>query len=493
MRPAPLRRVLLIQAIEKSDGDGELLSSDLRADATREAARPLSRDSSVAEQDRFFAERAAHLTDHLVSHRPALAPLLPVPHRFRYFAIALLLGAAILGWSTQALGQEKLVNILSFPLLGILAWNLIVYLTELIRAAGSLKKRDQQTDDSESGGLLIRAAESLEKLPAAFRKRDSHPDIPASLRQALTDFQRRWRRLVEPITVQRIRAALHLAAALLAGAAVAGMYAKGAANEYRAYWESTFFTPGALQALLGTLFGPASLLSGIEVPDVAPLHRTATTPEVVGENAARWIHLYALTIGLFVILPRLVLGTWHTIASRRHEIAIDPRQLTGTGLYFDRILAEALGTALKTGAVAYCHQLSPTAEGSLQRNLERDLGVPVTLDWKSTLKLGDEEDAPRELITEAAGALPAHFVLCFDFSVTPEQETHGELIREMRKALNEQETETHFHVCLDAEGFDETRRNLPDFAKRREDRFEAWRSVAGPARENVAVFPPIEA
>src|SRR5690606_11389477 len=115
---------------------------------------------------------------------------------------------------------------------------------------------------------------------------------------------------------------------------------------------------------------PASLLGGLEIPDVAPLRRGAGHPGIVGENAARWIHLYALTVGLFVILPRLVLGTWHTLAARARENAIDPRDLPGTGLYYDRLLAEALGTALTTGAVAYCHLPGPTGEASLQRSLE---------------------------------------------------------------------------------------------------------------------------
>ncbi len=491
MRPASLRRVILIQAVEKSDGEGELLPDAVRNDATREAARSLTRESSPAEQDRFFSNRAEILADHLVSHRPSLASAVTMPHRFRYLAGLLLAGAAILGWSTQALGAEKLVNILSFPLLGILAWNLFIYVADLIHSVAEARHRGKD-EDEPSAGLLTRAAESVEKLPAAFRPEREAPETPASLRQALAEFQRRWRRLFEPVTVRRIRAVLHLSAALLAIAAVAGMYAKGAANEYRAYWESTFFTPGALQSLLGTLFGPASLLSGIEVPDVAPLHRTAQSPDVVGENAAHWIHLYALTIGLFVVLPRLVLGTWHTIGARRRESAIDPRQLPGTGLYFDRLLAEALGTALRTGAVAYCHQLSPTAEGSLQRTLERELGVPVKFDWQPVLRLGDEDEAPDRLVRQAEGDLPAHLVLCFDFSVTPEQETHGELIRDLRKALGEVESETRLHVCLDAEGFDETRRNLPDFPQRREDRLGAWRTIAGPVREEVRVFPPGE-
>lgn len=488
MRLASLRRILLIQAIEKADTLGECLPEATRSDATREAARPLSRESGEREQDRFFSHRAELLSDHLIARRPALAPLVPPPHRLRYLVPALLLLAVIIGWSTQALGAEKLVNILSFPLLGILGWNLAVYLFELLlplirRAAPG------NDEDTSPAGPLTRLAEFAETLPPGPRPRPTESDFPASLRQALTDFQRRWRRLAEPLTHRRIRAALHLAAALLAAAAVAGMYAKGAANEYRAYWESTFFTPAALQVLLGTVLGPAATLSGLEIPDVAPLHRTASHPQVVGENAARWIHLYALTIGLFVILPRLILGTWHTLAARTRESTIDPRDLPGTGLYYHRLLAEALGTALTTAAVAYCHRPTPTGEASLQRTLETRLGVPIKLDWQPPIALGEEETAPAQILPPPDTTPPAHFALCLDFAATPEQETHGELIRTLRKALTEAAPETRLHLALDAEGFDDSRRHLPDFPDRRTARLEAWRAVAGPLREELTVFP----
>ncbi|MCB1065706.1 MAG: DUF2868 domain-containing protein [Verrucomicrobiae bacterium] len=492
MRPATLRRILLIQTLEKADADSEILPATLRGDATREAARSLTRESGDAEKERFFAARAELLVDHLVAHFPFLRSVVPPSHRLRYLVPALLVIAILIGWFTQALGSEKLVNILSFPLLGILGWNFFIYLAETI---GGLNRRrhaaSSDGSDESSAGFLTRFAEGAESLPAQLGRDDSDPKVPAALRQGLSDFQRRWRRLTEPVVTLRLHGALHLAAALLAIAAVVGMYAKGAANEYRAYWESTFFTSESLQALLGFILGPASAISGIGIPDVTPLHRTADLPLVAGENAAQWIHLYAVTIGLFVVIPRLLLATWHSFQARRSQSAIDPRSLPGAGLYFDRLIAEALGTALITGAVPYCHQLSPTAEATLQRQLERQLGVPVKLDWRPIVKLGSETEAAAQLVTEPE-KLPAHLVLCFDFAVTPEEETHGDFIRSTRKAFSEIDSETRLHVCLDAEGFDDARRNLADFADRRQQRLDAWRAVAGPLRDEITVFPALD-
>ena len=88
--------------------------------------------------------------------------------------------------------------------------------------------------------------------------------------------------------------ALHLAAVAVAAGALAAMYLRGLGLEYRAGWDSTFLDAQAVHRWLNLLLGPASALSGIALPEPAQLEalRFSTGP---GENAARWIHLYALT------------------------------------------------------------------------------------------------------------------------------------------------------------------------------------------------------
>jgi hypothetical protein len=492
MRSGNLRSILLALSIEKADGEGSILPADVRQEATREAARTLSREASAAEQDRFFAERAGPLIDHVASHHPTSRPAIDPPARWRLVAPGILIAALIIGWATQALGPEKEINILSFPLIGILLWNLAVYLGEVFGGLTGLHRRSHpvgsESEDPAAAGWIERAAGWLD----ARSGDQTDAALPPALRQGLADFRRRWRRLRGPVTRARVRAVLHLAAALLAAAALAGMYAKGIANEYRAYWESTFLTPETLRAALGVVLGPASAISGIAIPDVASLaalRQTADTAATAGENAARWIHLHAITILLFVIGPRLVLALWQGAAARRREAAIDPRDLPSVGLYFDRILAEALGTALPVRAVAYCHRLSPTGEAALRRCLEHDLGVPVSLDWAEPVTLGGEETFARSLAA-STDPMPAHLVLVSDLAATPEDESHGELIRQTRDILAGTFPETRLHICLDAEAYDDTRRTLPDFSARRADRLAAWRAIAGPLRNQMTAFPP---
>jgi hypothetical protein len=492
MRSGNLRKILLALSIERADGEGAILPTAVRQSATREAARPLSRDARAAEQNRFFAERAGTLIDHVTSHHPTSHPAIDPPHRWRLATPGVLIAALIIGWATQALGSEKEINILSFPLIGILLWNLAVYLGEAFGGLTGLSRRSHPVG-SESDGA---AAGWTERLAAGLDARSdekSDASLPPALRQGLADFRRRWSRLRGPATRARVRSVLHLAAALLAAAALAGMYAKGVANEYRAYWESTFFSPETLRAALGAVLGPASAVSGIAVPDadsLAALRRTATGEPAAGENAARWIHLHAATILLFVIGPRLLLALWQGTVARRREAAIDARALPGIGMYFDRILAEALGTALPVRAVAYCHRPSPTGEAALRRCLEEELAAPVQLDWAAPVHLGDEETFVRSL-AESTDPLPGHFALVADLAATPEDESHGELIRQTRDVLASTFPETRLHICLDAEAYDDTRRTLPDFPARRAERLAAWQAIAGPLRNQMTAFPPL--
>src|SRR5690606_14377362 len=96
-------------------------------------------------------------------------------------------------------------------------------------------------------------------------------------------------------------------AAALALGAIAGLYLRGLVFEYRAGWASTFLEPDQVRALLAVLFGPASLLTGIELPDAERL-AAMRMPPGPGERAADWIHLQAATLALVVVLPRLALA-----------------------------------------------------------------------------------------------------------------------------------------------------------------------------------------
>jgi hypothetical protein len=108
----------------------------------------------------------------------------------------------------------------------------------------------------------------------------------------------------------RARRLLHLSAVLAALGLVVGYYLRGFVLRSAAGWEGGgAIGPETAHALLTVLYGPASLLAGISIPaadGMAALRWSAPSLSGVGEPAM-WVHLIALTAGLYIILPRLIL------------------------------------------------------------------------------------------------------------------------------------------------------------------------------------------
>ena len=101
---------------------------------------------------------------------------------------------------------------------------------------------------------------------------------------------------------------LHVCAAALAIGAMASLYARGLLVQYQVGWESTFLQADQVHALLSILFKPALLAFGVQgfsLADVQALQWPQTAP--VG-GGARWVHLYAATLLLLVVVPRGVLS-----------------------------------------------------------------------------------------------------------------------------------------------------------------------------------------
>src|SRR5690606_2460826 len=112
---------------------------------------------------------------------------------------------------------------------------------------------------------------------------------------------------IAPGDAARAGALLHAASALFAVGLLAGLYLRGLAFEYRAGWERTFLDADGVRWLLGLVLGPASALTGLALPD-APALADLRFDAGPGERAARWIHLYAVSVALYVLLPRLLLA-----------------------------------------------------------------------------------------------------------------------------------------------------------------------------------------
>ena len=147
--------------------------------------------------------------------------------------------------------------------------------------------------------------------------------VRASRRARCARTGRRWSALVAPLVGARLRLALHVGAAMLVLGAVAGMYVRGLTFEYRATWESTFVGPGDGG-------GPAARRSSGRRPHCSA-RRCPTRPQLAAMRApgdapaAIWIHLWAVTAALVVLLPRGVLAALAFAKQRRLARTLDGR------------------------------------------------------------------------------------------------------------------------------------------------------------------------
>jgi hypothetical protein len=459
------RTVLLVRAVETADPDGKFLSREDKRHADRAAAelarwRAAERREPPASED-FLARRAELLQGKLAERFPKA---LSAFHQFRWrpwVGVLLPAAALLLGLFAEHLSDRHRINILAFPLLGILAWNLTVYGLLLVHALRGLGGRD-----SRHPGWLTRQL-------AGFRL-GLRPRSAGALRSTLTGFALDWTRFASPLLMARASRVLHLSAALFAAGALAGLYVRGLVFEYRAGWESTFLDARGVHAILGLVLGPAASLLHMPFPGVDEVARLNWN-EGNGENAARWIHWYALVTALGVILPRLALALFARLAEHRLSSRF-PLELDES--YFRRTLAAWRQEPARVAVYAYGHTPSEAAGKSLAHIAASLFGENVELRRPAPIRLGDEDAFSAE--SDAADLV----VALFNLTATPETEHHGVFLDRLGPAAR-----GSLLAVVDESAY---RRRLGGQGETRiRERREAWEAFLGTRRLPV-VFGELE-
>lgn len=356
MTESEARQVLLLQAHEAAEG-GTHWSAEDRAWATRQAVAVVGEQATP---ERFVVARAALGLQRLLPRDASAQRWL----ERRAWHPAWVWVGALLGFIggvlTDQLGAPEHVNLLAPAVWAVVLWNLGVYVSALLPWSGGV--------GSQLGPWLTRRGRGM--------------DVAASLL---------WARRASPLSMKRAALVLHTAAAAFALGLVAGLYLRGLVLDYRAGWQSTFLQAPAVQALLDTLLAPASVLTGIAVPEVAPLQLGAGVSAQA--TAAPWIHLYAATLVLWVVLPRLLLAWWSALRadtlSRRFPLSLDEP-------YF-----EALHPLMRPG-VSRVLRLLWVASPAL--GPVRLLGHTVVADLAEPLTLLRSEEGDELLLVPAPGA-----------------------------------------------------------------------------------------
>jgi hypothetical protein len=472
-----LARILLVQASEESDPEARFLARREREVASREARA--AAEGQPDEAQRFVSERARRLSDALVRRHPSLRGALAAL-RLRIPGGLVLLVTLAAGFTADALGSERRINLLAFPLLALLLWNAAMYL--VLALSPLLAWREPAAPLAKAAG---RAAGWL----ARRRIVGAAPEEARWLSATLHRFAALWGGPSAPILTARLRRLLHLGALGFAAGIVAGMYVRGLAFEYRASWESTFLDAPQVAALLGTVLGPAAALLDALRPHLEPSAATLLTEPAIaalrapGDGpAAIWIHLWAITTGAGIVVPRVLLAWRERRRARRLAARLAPAL---DDPYFLRLRAPDRGAGVRVEVLPYSHRLAAASQDALLELLHELFGNRAQVEVRTGLAYGAEAPPP-------SVPAPHARVVVFNLAQSPEEEVHGAFLTALRQAQSAAERPPALLLLLDEEPY---RARVGDGAgnDRLGQRRRAWDRVARSHELRFAALRPLGA
>jgi hypothetical protein len=466
-----LQNILLVKAVEEHDADGTVLPHAEREAATRNALRAypaVAAGSDKARRERHtwkvLAARGQELAARLEQRHPVVTRAVALENHAGTVSLALVVLAAAAGVAMSLVDGRVRIEILAFPLAGIVLWNLAVYaaillgLTRRGRAAGQAAASAFSVVTWPARWAWRRAAGLIRQ--AAFH----HKPLAAALRR----YSDEWWPLAQSLLYRQGKCLFHFAAAALAIGLVAGFYLRGIVFEYRAGWESTFLGPAQVRMALHVLYGPASAVSGLTLPaddaSVAALH---WRDGAGGGPAAPWIHLIGATALLFVILPRLALAAfaWFGLLRARRDVEV-PESLHA---YARSVLArsDAALPSEQVVAVPFAYRPSAAAAEGTRRLLAAAFGdAQVTL--ADPVDYGYEASVATRLRASTGDVA----VMVFSLAATPEAENHGAALGAARDTLAQ--SSTRLLVLVDESPFLASMQGDASLADRITQRRESW-------------------
>ncbi|WP_460890712.1 DUF2868 domain-containing protein, partial [Ramlibacter alkalitolerans] len=333
---ASARQLVLARAVEDVDTQGKILSAVEREQIEREALEA-SRGKAAGGVDfpEYLQQRARRMLAVVENRQPRIAALQDPEGWQRWLLLAIPLAACVLGAAIDRIDNPHQVNMLSPPLLGVLAWNLTVYVVML------LSLFLPRAPHLPVAGLQ----RWLAGLPRPGRRTGRlHTDV-------LARFHEQWLRVTASQQWLWFKQLLHLSAGGWALGLAFSIVLGGIVREYRVGWESTLLDVGQVHAFLRALFAPVVALLPFESFSVADLQRMSFhSGAAIGvEEARRWVWMYLALLFLLVVIPRAVLAAWSGWRRRRlaRAVRIDLRDP-----YFVQVLARVSPARITIGLVA---------------------------------------------------------------------------------------------------------------------------------------------
>jgi len=372
-------KIILIRSIEECDRN--FFSDSLLVGA-------LAAAGDLAPGLSWVTARAQFLFDHLASAYQSVIHLarLPTPLTLPVCLIAL-----VLGFATNLLGPAEKIHVVRNPVLLLVAWNLFVYFVLFLVFLTKPGKKNLVSPSSKPAGAKQptnnrRAAVSEAKINIPRLAQFFMPGLwhffhrvamSASEKKKLADvigrFSVNWYAVAAPLVVARWEVMLHLGALFLATGAVAGMYFQGLFQGYQAIWSSTFITgEPAVVRFVHFLFGPSLLVSDLLGLGLAGRIDAARLLSPLGDKAAAWIHLFAITVMITIVIPRAALAAWQwrNLKRWRNHISLrlDP--------YYGEVIEASVRTLIEKEVANGAKQFSEDVAAFVGEKLYHDRIVP---------------------------------------------------------------------------------------------------------------------
>lgn len=460
------RKILWIRAIDACDEERVILTGETLAKCA-ETPEDASQPAALR-----HPRHAARLYEAIAEAHPSLREL---DLRFRWplwLSLGILLAAFISGVGADTLGASGRIDIIAFPLLGLLLWNVAVYVFLLARWGGARKRGTPLQKSRLAAWGLVNV---LKILPwPEFSDEDPEKKKATIWRSIGGAFAGPWLKLERPILHERFRLLLHLAALAAVAGTVASMYLKGLSFEYRAGWGSTFLEPEDLRRWLGVVLGPAAELTRIPLPGAEALNELRWSVNAEGELAGRWIHLYAATAGL-VLFPRVVLAVMAAWRLRMEARNVSVEQLDRP-LLGPREAAPAAPESLeRVCVIPFNHVCASVFRERLRAALfDRD-SERRRMDYLDRVNYGLEAEYAEGLDVDRLKCRT--LLVVFNLSSTPEEEVQGLFLDRLSQISRQSERHADIEVWLDESFFAQRFRRDTGFSERLKQRRAAWRRM----------------
>ncbi len=476
MNESDARRVLLIKAIEEGDLAGEVLLKADRLVATQKTQSLLlplpdkKEDKGTLNQKKelFLTKRAECLLQKVRDTHPASKIDITRMQWRGWITASLLILAFFLGFIANEFESGKHLNLLAFPVIGMLAWNFFIY---ILKVFVQIRNLFRKKSNNVNLGFIIHAISTLST--RLLNRNHVCPSNKVSVfYKCIHDFNIEYLQLSASIYKSHASRVLHLFATLFALGVIGGMYLRGFTTEYFAGWESTFLGPEAVHTFLKIILMPAAIITDQQFPTLESIEAIRWGDGSAGENATDWIHLFTKTIFLFIIFPRCCLAIISYICERhlRRHFPIKYDKET----YYKNLLFHKPGQKELMLIIPYTIELTEQRKEVIRSLFAQVLGWKSEVEFQKTIPYGGEEGILKEF--NSSTKTPAEYLtILFNLSSTPESEIHNAFVSALEKAIVDSNKAIRILIVVDESHFESRFSQQKDLKDKLESRRELWR------------------